>query len=127
MATAVIITPGGQLGAWNGGTFTQSFTIAGTGYGEANQEAAIRLANANLLTTLSGSIALAGSATIGAAGTGLVIDKSAIVSAVGEVMVAQSEHAYFDSDSIALRCTWRFGANVVRPDRIGKFTVTAPS
>lgn len=61
------------------------------------------------------------------AGTGLVIDKSAIVSAVGEVMVAQSEHAYFDSDSIALRCTWRFGANVVRPDRIGKFTVTAPS
>lgn len=61
------------------------------------------------------------------AGTGLVIDKSAIVAAVGEVMVAQSEHAYFDSDSIALRCTWRFGANVVRPDRIGKFTVTAPS
>ena len=61
------------------------------------------------------------------AGTGLVIDKSAIVSAVGEVMVAQSEHAYFDSDSIALRCTWRFGANVVRPDRLGRFTVTAPS
>lgn len=61
------------------------------------------------------------------AGTGLVVDKSAVVSAVGPVYVAQSEHAYFTSDSIALRCTFRFGANVVRPDRIGKFTVTAPA
>lgn len=59
-------------------------------------------------------------------GTGLVIDKSAIVSAVGPVLVAQSEHVYFGSDSIALRCTWRFGANVVRANRIAKFTVTAP-
>jgi Phage capsid family len=57
------------------------------------------------------------------AGTGMVVDKSAIVSAVGQVMVAQSEHAYFSSDSIALRCTWRFGQNIVRPERIGKFTV----
>jgi HK97 family phage major capsid protein len=60
-------------------------------------------------------------------GTGMVIDRTAVVSAVGAVMVAQSEHAYFRSDSIGLRCTWRFGANAVRPDRIGKFTVTAPS
>lgn len=59
-------------------------------------------------------------------GTGLVVDKSAVVSAVGPVYLAQSEHAYFASDSIGLRCTFRFGANVVRPDRIGKFTVTAP-
>ena len=57
------------------------------------------------------------------AGTGMVVDKSAIVSAVGQVMVAQSEHAYFSSDSIALRCTWRFGQNIVRPERIGKFTI----
>jgi HK97 family phage major capsid protein len=57
------------------------------------------------------------------AGTGMVVDKSAIVSAVGAVMVAQSEHAYFSSDSIALRCTWRFGQNIVRPERIGKFTI----
>lgn len=62
-----------------------------------------------------------------AAGAGMVLDQAAIVSAVGDVMVSQSEHAYFTSDSIALRCTWRFGANVVKPNRIGKFTVTAPS
>lgn len=59
------------------------------------------------------------------AGSGLVLDQSAIVSAVGDVLVAQSEHAYFASDSIALRCTWRFGQNVVKPNRIGKFTVTS--
>ena len=59
------------------------------------------------------------------ASTGMLVDKSAIVSVVGDVMVAQSEHAYFSSDSIALRCTWRFGQNVVEPNRIGKFTVAA--
>jgi HK97 family phage major capsid protein len=57
---------------------------------------------------------------------GLVLDSTAVVSAVGPVMVATSEHAFFDSDTIAVRCTWRFGQNVVRPNRIGKFTVTAP-
>lgn len=61
------------------------------------------------------------------AGSGMVLDKGAIASAVGEVLVAQSEHAYFSSDSVALRCTWRFGANLVYPNRIGKFTVTAPA
>ncbi|TDT30888.1 HK97 family phage major capsid protein [Naumannella halotolerans] len=55
--------------------------------------------------------------------TGLVIDKAAVVAAAGPVRVAQSEHAYFDSDSVALRCTWRVGQNVVHPDRIGTFTV----
>lgn len=57
------------------------------------------------------------------ASTGLVVDKSAIVSAVGKVQLAVSEDAYFASDSVALRCTWRFGQNLVKPDRIGKFTV----
>lgn len=61
------------------------------------------------------------------AGAGLIVDKTAVVSAVGDVMVAQSEHAYFNSDSIALRCTWRFGQNVVHPDRVGWFTVTPPA
>lgn len=61
------------------------------------------------------------------ANTGLMIDRTAVVSAVGDVMVAQSEHAYFTSDSIGLRCTWRFGANLVHPERIGKFTVTPPA
>ena len=56
-------------------------------------------------------------------GTGIIIDRTAVVSAVGPVMVATSEHAHFASDSIAIRCTWRFGANIVRPERIGLFTV----
>ena len=47
--------------------------------------------------------------------------------AVGPVEVATSEHAFFGTDSIAVRCIWRFGANVVKPNRIGKFTVTAPT
>jgi HK97 family phage major capsid protein len=58
-----------------------------------------------------------------AAHTGLVIDKQAIVSAVGGVQVANSEHALFEYDSVLLRATWRFGHVVVRPDRIGRFTV----
>lgn len=61
-----------------------------------------------------------------AGGTGLVIDRSAIVSAVGDVQLATSSDVYFASDSIGIRCTFRFGANVVRPERIGSFTVTAP-
>lgn len=55
---------------------------------------------------------------------GLVLDKTAVVSAVGNVEVATSEHAFFGADSVAVRCTWRFGANVVKPNRIGEFTVT---
>ena len=57
------------------------------------------------------------------AGTGLIVDKTSIVSAVGEVQVAVSDHVYFSSDSIAVRCTWRFGANLVRPNRVAKFAV----
>lgn len=57
------------------------------------------------------------------ADSGLVIDKTAVVSAVGDVQVATSEHAFFSADSVAVRCTWRFGANVVKANRIGKFTV----
>lgn len=53
-------------------------------------------------------------------GTLLVLDKDAIASAVGHVMVASSEHAYFNSDSIALRCTWRIGWSVMHTDRLVK-------
>ncbi len=60
------------------------------------------------------------------AGTGAVLDRAAIASAVGLVRVAQSEHVYFTSDGIALRCTWRIGWNVAKPDRLGTFTVTDP-
>jgi HK97 family phage major capsid protein len=55
--------------------------------------------------------------------SGLVIDKSVIASAAGPIKVAQSEHAFFTSDSLALRATFRFGQNLVHPARIGKFTV----
>lgn len=60
------------------------------------------------------------------ANTGFVVDQSAIVSAVGDVKIANSEHEYFSSDSVSLRATWRTGHQVVRPERIGKFTVGAP-
>ncbi len=62
-----------------------------------------------------------------AAGSGLMLDRSAIVAVLGDVMVSQSEHVYFASDNVALRCTWRFGQNAVHPDRLGAFTVTAPA
>lgn len=54
-------------------------------------------------------------------GTGIVVDRTAIVSAVGPVNVAVSDQAAFSSDSVMIRCTWRFGANIVRPNRIGLF------
>jgi HK97 family phage major capsid protein len=59
--------------------------------------------------------------------TGLVLDSSAIISAVGPVQVAVSEHALFSSDAVQLRATWRIGWGVVRPDRIGTFSVDVGS
>ncbi len=58
--------------------------------------------------------------------TGVVVDRYAVVSAVGSVRVATSEHQFFSSDSVALRATWRFGHVVVRPERLGTFTIAAP-
>ena len=58
--------------------------------------------------------------------SGLVVDMTEIVSAVGAVRVAVSEHTYFANDSVGLRCTWRFGHTVPRPERLGKFAVAAP-
>lgn len=55
--------------------------------------------------------------------SGVVLDRNAVVSAVGSVNVAVSEHAKFNSDSVVVRATWRIGWNVVRPDRVGKFTI----
>ena len=54
---------------------------------------------------------------------GLVIDRSAVVSAVGSVQVATSTDVYFTADSIGYRVTWRIGHAVPRPNRVGKFTV----
>lgn len=55
--------------------------------------------------------------------TGLVADRSQIVSAVSPVEVAVSEHAAFTSHAVIVRATWAVGWAVVRPDRLGKFTV----
>lgn len=57
------------------------------------------------------------------ANTGMVIDRSQIVSAVSPVEVAVSEHAAFTSHAVILRATWAVGWAVVRPDRLGRFTV----
>lgn len=57
------------------------------------------------------------------ANSGLVLDQTAVVSAVGPITVAQSDQVYFVSDAVALRATWRIGWNVVHADRIGKFTL----
>lgn len=54
---------------------------------------------------------------------GLVIDRNAVVSAVGPVSIATSEHALFSKDSVQLRATWRIGWGVTRPDWIGKFSL----
>jgi hypothetical protein len=56
------------------------------------------------------------------AGSLLMIDKLAVVSAVRPVVVAVSDQAYLASDSIGLRCTFRIGQNVVRPDRVVQMT-----
>ena len=67
--TSVVINDGGHLGLYKAaGTYNQSFTIAGSGYGETNYEVAIRFP-AN--TTLAGPITLTGNTALG--GTGAVI------------------------------------------------------
>lgn len=62
----IIVKNGGQLGMWESGTFPQSFTIDGTGYGEPNWDAALRMANSGKTTLISGTITLAGNTAIGA-------------------------------------------------------------
>jgi hypothetical protein len=57
----------------------------------------------------------------------LVADKKAILSAVGGVLVATSEHAAFRRDSITTRITWRFGATVAREQRVVELNIGEPS
>lgn len=65
--------------------------------------------------------------TSGAIPTGgiIILDRTAIVSAVGDVQIATSDQRYFETDSIGVRATWRFGANLVRPERVVNLTVAA--
>lgn len=59
------------------------------------------------------------------AGTAMVLDRSEVVSAYGELELARSDEAFFTSDAVALRATWRVGWKVVRTARLRKLTVTA--
>lgn len=60
------------------------------------------------------------------ANSGAVLDSTAIVAVAGPLRLAQSSDYYFNSDAIAVRCTWRIGQVVVKPNRIGTFsTATA--
>ena len=54
----------------------------------------------------------------------LVVDKTAIMAVYGQVLVATSEDAYFGSDAIGLRVTWRFGASIIDADRVVQVTVS---
>ena len=65
----MIVQAGGQLGVWNGGTFTQNLFIAGTGYGEGGYETAVRMSS----TTLSGSLTLTANANLAAAATSYIL------------------------------------------------------
>lgn len=58
-----------------------------------------------------------------AAGTGALVDNTAIISAVGPLEIATSMDQYFSSDSVGVKATWRTGHTIPRPDRIGVFTI----
>jgi HK97 family phage major capsid protein len=59
-------------------------------------------------------------------GTTLVLDRSTILSVYGSVMLATSQEFYFDSDSIGVRATFRFGARIANSERLVKLTVATP-
>ncbi len=52
----------------------------------------------------------------------LVIDSSSIVSAVGQVQLARSEDAYFGSDVVGVRVTFRLGWAAMKPEHIAKIS-----
>lgn len=57
------------------------------------------------------------------AGDLAVVDATAVAAAVGTVQVATSYERFFESDSVALRATWRIGWAVQHADRLAKLTV----
>ncbi|OBK44836.1 hypothetical protein A5656_05430 [Mycobacterium gordonae] len=57
------------------------------------------------------------------AGSLLVVDQSAVIGAQSPVRVARSDDAYFSSDSIGVRVTWRLGWKVMHATRVAKLTV----
>ena len=61
------------------------------------------------------------------AGSGVLIDKSAVISAVSPLEIATSTDQYFASDSVAVRATMRTGHTIPRPNRIGTFRIDTGS
>lgn len=57
------------------------------------------------------------------AGSLLVVDQSAVIGAQSPVRVARSDDAYFSSDSIGVRVTWRLGWKVMYGSRVAKLTI----
>jgi HK97 family phage major capsid protein len=58
-------------------------------------------------------------------GAALMLDQSEIITAYGNLLMARSDDFYFDSDSVALRLTWRLGFKVARVARLQRLTVAA--
>ena len=52
----------------------------------------------------------------------LVLDKSAVIAAQSQIRLARSEDAYFSSDVVAIRVTWRLGWDVMHPARVAKLS-----
>lgn len=89
--------------------------------GEGSNEGLLSGANDALTFPLLGTQVSVSNAM--PASTGVVIDPAAIISAFSQVEIATDESAYFTSDSVAVRAIVRVGHQVVRPARLGKFTV----
>lgn len=53
----------------------------------------------------------------------VIVDPNAIAAAVGPFEVFQSEHQYFEYDSIAIRATWRIGWAVQHANRLAVVNV----
>jgi len=53
----------------------------------------------------------------------VVLDRSQVLSAYGDVQVARSDEFYFGSDNVALRATFRFGVGVLEPQAVQVLTI----
>jgi len=55
--------------------------------------------------------------------SGVLVDRTQVISAVSALEVATDLSHYFGSDSVAVRATMRTGHTIPRPNRIGAFSV----
>ena len=53
----------------------------------------------------------------------VVLDKSQVLSAYGDVQLARSDEFFFGSDNVALRATFRFGVGVLDPQAVQVLTL----